>query len=292
MNKRSTAFAQGQRSLSFRLCCLVRRTIRTMQSWLNTKRDASTSAQSTSQQNCRSGIYRHHSCPSRYLAGSITTSTRSVFATSDYETGRQSISSRSVNSRSSSNPSHSRHASTESLPSRPPGLAIIPAKELNTHTMKRPRDVKCWYFLYGNCKFGNRCVNSHSPYLVDEQPRPVPEVLENSSSSSSGTLPNHTYRRASPAFSHSSYSSQTSASISSNNGARTSAMTRTATQDTSRTSPQWSPIQDSFDLLESPKDVISIDEALLLDVEDENRMLAFLTKDLRQFVSGLEVSQY
>lgn len=25
----------------------------------------------------------------------------------------------------------------------------------------RTRDVPCWYFLYGECKFGSRCVNDH-----------------------------------------------------------------------------------------------------------------------------------
>lgn len=148
-------------------------------------------------------------------------------------------------------------------PILPPGLTRRSKLSRSVSPMPRQRDVKCWYFLYGNCKFGNRCVNSHTR---DPTPTYLPSIPLYESV---GYMP----RRPSPTA---SYASSSMSDSSAQSGTLLPSSLRLHTR-------TGQPLRHHF---EADEDVISIPDALLLDMNDENRMLAFLDKHLRQFVTG------
>lgn len=125
-------------------------------------------------------------------------------------------------------------------------------KGVNGPPTRRHERVRCWYFLYGQCKFGNKCINSHElPSQV--QVKVVSLDEDQTTKMSKHTSPRPVYAR--PAL---------VSLLSGLEGVY------------KRRCPGGS----------VPGTVTSIDEAFSLDFENDKRMLGYLTHDLRQFVEG------
>lgn len=167
---------------------------------------------------------------------------------------------------------HSHHRKSPSLSSedstRSSRDSIDTPPSSPTHSMKfstpvaqkvvrRPNEIQCWYFLYDHCKFGDRCVNAHTGPI---HRRPIYPALPRLTSPISAPIP------------------------------------------TSPTSSTRSSLLPELELLvlrstaaaagmrqEKPQkvEVITIDEALELDIDDEYRMMAYLDRDLREFIEGV-----
>lgn len=170
----------------------------------------------------------------------------------------------------------SKSLSRESPPSQTLRFAGFPTQQSKGRTMTRLKDVKCWYFLYGNCKFGSRCMNSHAVY--DRSNGPDPRNEERCARLSIA-------RRASLAHSH--ISSSTDSSYLFDTAIQHTALPRTRPLQSPTFNSHWVTADIELSKMRSGSvAVITIDEALLLHIDDDNRMLAFLGKDLRRFVTG------
>ncbi|KAJ8608182.1 hypothetical protein MRB53_039780 [Persea americana] len=152
---------------------------------------------------------------------------------------------------------YSESDSSDSTSLSPPATPKSHTRSMKVHTpipqkvIRRPHEIQCWYYLYDHCKFGDRCVNAHGPPkrnfpICPALPRTGPILAPVPVSPTSST--------------RSSFLPELERIVQ-----------RTASIDTTEA---------------KPLEVITIDEALELDMEDDNRMMAYLDRDLRAFIVG------